>query len=450
MNITLNNIDDLNAKISVNITAEDYQEKVEKTLSDYRKKATIPGFRPGKVPMGHIKRMYGKAVLVDEINKLISESLVNYIRDENLNVLGEPLPSEESENQQIDWDKQQDFEFTFDIGKTPEFEIKLSKREKLTYYELQPEENLIEDTIKNYTYRNGHNESADEIVEADETIKGDLIQLNTENTPLEDGINREEALMSLHVMKDEDIKKTFKNKKIGDVIDFDLKKAYPNNTEIASLLDITKEEAEAINGNFRFTIKEITKFVPGEVNQELFDSIYGEGVVTSEDEFRTKIIDEIKNSFKPQSEYKFMLDTKSKLIEKTSLTLPDEFLKRWIVATNKDITTEQLEKDYELFSKDMQWQLIVDNLFRTNELKIEEDDVLNFAKESTRQQFMQYGLSYIPEEQLEKYALEIISKPEERRKIMDKVAENKVLETVKEAVKIENKEVSLEEFKKLF
>lgn len=227
MNITLNNIDDLNAKISVNITAEDYEEKVEKTLSDYRKKATIPGFRPGKVPMGHIKRMYGKAVLVDEINKLISESLVNYIKDENLNVLGEPLPSEESENQEIDWDKQKDFEFTFDIGKTPEFEVKLSKREKITYYELQPEENLIEDTIKNYTYRNGHNESADEIVEADETIKGDLVQLNAENAPLEDGINREEALMSLHVMKDEDIKNTFKNKKIGDIIDFDLKKGIP-------------------------------------------------------------------------------------------------------------------------------------------------------------------------------------------------------------------------------
>jgi len=450
MNITLNNIDDLNAKISVNITAEDYEEKVEKTLSDYRKKASIPGFRPGKVPMGHIKRMYGKAVLVDEINKLISESLVNYIKDENLNVLGEPLPSEESENQEIDWDKQKDFEFTFDIGKTPEFEVKLSKREKITYYELQPEENLIEDTIKNYTYRNGHNESADEIVEADETIKGDLVQLNAENAPLEDGINREEALMSLHVMKDEDIKNTFKNKKIGDIIDFDLKKAYPNNTEIASLLDITKDEAEEIKGNFRFTIKEITKFVPGEINQELFDTIYGEGVVTSEAEFRTKIIDEIKNSFKPQSEYKFMLDAKSKLIEKIGLTLPDEFLKRWIVATNKEITKEQLEKDYELFSKDMQWQLIVDNLFRTNELKIEENDVLNFAKESTRQQFMQYGLSYIPEEQLEKYAMEIVSKPEERRKIMDKVAENKVLETVKEAVKIENKEVSLEEFKKLF
>lgn len=450
MNITLNNIDDLNAKISVSITPEDYKENVAKTLSDYRKKATIPGFRPGKVPMGHINRMYGKAVLVDEINKIISDSLMDYMKKEDLKVLGEPLPSEESENQQIDWDKQTEFEFSFDIGKIPEFEVPLSKREKITYYELQPDEKLIEDTIKNYTYRNGHNEPAEQITEADETLKGELLQLNDDNTPNEDGTKREEALISLHVMKDEDIKNAFKGKKINDTVDFDLKKAYPNDTEIASLLDIPKEEAQLVNGNFRITIKEINKFVPSEINQELFDSIYGEGIITSEEAFRDKIIEEIKNSSKPQSDYKFLLDTKSKLIDKLDLKLPNEFLKRWIIATNKDITKDKLDKEYDLFSKDMQWQLIVDNIFKAKELKIEDDDMINYAKDSTRQQFMQYGLSYIPEEQLEKYALEILSKPEESRKIMDKVAENKVIDTVKESVKIENKAVSLEEFKKLF
>lgn len=450
MNITLNNIDDLNAKISIKLTPDDYEEKVAKVLTDYRKKATIPGFRPGKVPMGHIKRMYGTAALVDEINRIISESLMDYLKKEELNVLGEPLPSIESENQQIDWSTQKEFDFTFDIAKAPEFEVKLTKREKITYYEVKPDDKLIEDSIKNYTYKNGKNQPTDVISSKDETLRGTLIQLNADNAPLEGGINKEEALMSLHVMKDEDIKTQFDGKKVGDTINFDLKKAYPNDTEISSLLDITKEDAKALTGNFSYTITEINEFVPSEINQELFDSIYGEGVVTTKEQFEEKIVEEIKNSIKPQSEYKFMLDAKEKLVEKVGLALPDEFLKRWIKATNKDITDEQLEKEYDMFSKDMQWQLIVDNVFKANDFKIEKEEVLHFAKESTRQQFMQYGLSYIPEEQLENYANEILAKPEESRKIMDKVAENKVVDFVKESVKVENKEISFEEFKNLF
>jgi trigger factor len=450
MDITLNKKDDLNATISIKVAKDDYQEKVDTVLKDYRKKANVPGFRPGKVPMGYVKKMYGKAILVDEINKILSESLVDYIRKENLNILGEPLPSRESEQNQIDWDTQEEFEFTFDIAHAPEFEVKLSKREKINFYELKADDKLIDDTIQNYAYRNGSNKPADEIKDADETLKGDIVELDSENNPKEEGINKEDGLISLHVMKDDEIKESFKGKKVGDTISFNIRKAYPNDTEIASLFDIPKEEAAKLNSDFNITIKEINKFEPAEVNQELFDQLYGEGNVTSDEEFRAKVVEEIKNSFKPQSEYKFLLDAKDKLVDKLKLELPDEFLKRWLDATNKELTKEKIEEDYESFQKDMQWQLIVDKIYKDNEFKIEDDEIMNFAKESTRQQFMQYGLSYVPDEQLENYAKEIVSKPEERRKIIDKLVENKVLDYIKESVKIENKEVSMDEFNNFF
>lgn len=448
MEITLNKTDDLNGVINVNVTPDDYQEKVDKVLKDYRKKANIPGFRPGKVPMGYVKKMYGKAILVDEINKMLSESLVDYLKKEELNILGEPLPSQDSES--IDFDNQKEFDFKFDVAFAPEFEVKLSKREKLNYYVLKPDEKLIDDTINNYAYRNGENVPVDEITEKEETLKGDIEQLDAENNPLEDGIKKENGLMSLQVMKDEDIKKQFEGKKVGDTVDFDLKKAYPNDTEIASLLEISKEDAAKVEGNFRITINEINKFTPAEVNQELYDKIYGEGTVTSDEQFREKIVEEIKENFKYQSEYKFMLDAKEKLIKKLDLDLPDEFLKRWLDATNKELTKEQIEEEYDKFKEDMQWQLIVDKIYKDNDFKVEESEVMDYAKESTRQQFMQYGLSYIPDEQLENYAKEIASKPEERRKILDKLAENKAVEFIKESVKVEEKEVSLDEFNNFF
>ncbi|WP_462282174.1 trigger factor [Salinivirga cyanobacteriivorans] len=448
MEITLNKTDDLNGVINVNVTPDDYQEKVDKVLKDYRKKANIPGFRPGKVPMGYVKKMYGKAILVDEINKMLSESLVDYLKKEELNILGEPLPSQDSES--IDFDNQKEFDFKFDVAFAPEFEVKLSKREKLNYYVLKPDEKLIDDTINNYAYQNGENVPVDEITEKEETLKGDIVQLDADNNPLEDGIKKENGLMSLQVMKDEDIKKQFEGKKVGDTVDFDLKKAYPNDTEIASLLEISKEDAAKVEGNFRITINEINKFTPAEVNQELYDKIYGEGTVTSDEQFREKIVEEIKENFKYQSEYKFMLDAKEKLIKKLDLDLPDEFLKRWLDATNKELTKEQIEEEYDKFKEDMQWQLIVDKIYKDNDFKVEESEVIDYAKESTRQQFMQYGLSYIPDEQLENYAKEIAGKPEERRKILDKLAENKAVEFIKESVKVEEKEVSLDEFNNFF
>ena len=448
MEITLNKTDDLNAVINVKVTPDDYQEKVDNVLKDYRKKANVPGFRPGKVPMGYVKKMYGKAVLVDEINKMLSESLVDYLKKEELNILGEPLPSEDSE--QIDFDNQEEFDFKFDIAFAPDFEVKLSKREKLNYYELKPDDKLIEDTINNYAYRNGTNVPAEEVVDKDETLRGDIEQLDAESNPMEDGIKKENALMTLQVMKDDDIKKAFEGKKVGDAVDFDLKKAYPNDTEIASLLEISKEDAAKVEGIFRITINEINKFTPAEVNHELYDKIYGEGNVTSDKQFREKIVEEIKENFKYQSEYKFLIDAKEKLIKKLDIDLPDKFLKRWLDATNKELSKEQIEEEYDKFKEDMQWQLIVDKIYKENEFKVEEEEVLDFAKESTRQQFMQYGLSYIPDEQLENYAKEIAGKPEERRKILDKLAENKVLDFIKESVKIENKEVSLDEFNNFF
>lgn len=450
MDITLNNIDDLNAVINVKVQPEDYREKVDKVLKDYRKKANVPGFRPGKVPMGYIKKKYGKAVLVDEINKILSESLVNYLKEQELNILGEPLPSKESDQENIDWDNQEEFEFKFDIATAPEIEINLTKGEELPYYELEPDEKLIEETIKNYTARHGEHVDAEEVSSKEEIIYGNLEQLDDDNQVTEDGIKIEQGMISLRVMKDDDIKSKFEGKKIGDVIDFDLKKAFPNDTEIASMLDISKEDAENINSNFRLTINEIKQFVPAEVNQELFDKLYGEGNVTSEEQFHDKIVEEIKENFKQQSEHKFSLDAKEKMINKLNPELPDEFLKRWLEASQKDLTKEKIEEEYDSFKKDMQWQLIVDKIKKENDFKVEENEILELAKELTKQQFMQYGLSYIPDEQLENYAKEIIGKEEERRKIADKLMENKALDFIKNSVKIEEKAVSMDEFNNFF
>lgn len=448
MNITRENIGELNAIINVSIEKNDYEATVNDVLKDYRKKANMPGFRPGKVPAGLIKKMYYKAILVDEVNKLISNNLSKYITDEKLNILGDPLPNEEKQ-QEIDWDTVENFNFVFDIGLAPEIEVKLDKRSKYPYYAINADDETIQKQMDAYTGRFGENKPVDVVGEKD-TVRGDFVQLDAEGNELEGGIKAEKVVIAVDLMKDEAVKNEIIGKKKDDVLVFDPVKVFESKHEVGHMLNISHEEAEKIEGNFKFTIIEILRFEKAELNEDLFKKVLGDDTeVKTEEEFKANIKAEIEDSLKYSSDYKFALDARDSLIEKTKMDLPDDFLKRWLLATNKELSQEQIDNDYDNFILDLKWQLIKDKLIRENELEIKEEDMKATAKEMAQMQFRQYGMNNVPDEYLENYANQILSTDEEKRKIFHKVQEDKIIETIKSKVNVDIKEVSQEEFNKL-
>ncbi len=448
MNITRENIDELNAVLKVKIEKQDYVGEVDKVLKDYRKKATLKGFRPGMAPMGMIKKMYGKSVLLDEVNKLVSKGLTDHLVEEKLNILGEPLPSLNSQSD-LDFDKQEDFEFAFDIAFASEFELKLSKRDKVPYYAIKVDNEMIQQTIDGHTSRGGKTEEV-EIVEEKDLVKGKFEQLDTDGNVVEGGVVTEDSLFAVDRIEEEAIQNLVYGAKKDDIVDFEIDKAFTNNADVASMLRIEKEQAQELKGNFRFTVQSISRHTAAEVNQELFDQIYGEGTVSSEEEYKAKITEEIQGSFVQQSDFRLLIDAKDKLVKKAKIALPDEFMKRWLVAVNKDLTEEAVEKDYEGMQSDLAWQLIKNKIAEEQEIKLEEDELLAFAKQSVLMQFQQYGLASVPDEQLETYAKQMLGNEDERRKMVDKVFDDKITGYLKETIKLDDKEVTAAEFNELF
>jgi trigger factor len=448
MNITKENIDELNAVLKVQVEKADYDEKVEKVLRDYRKKANIKGFRPGMVPYGLIRKMYGKAVQIDEINKTVTEGIQKYLVDEKVEILGDPLPKAD-ENEKIDFDTQESFIFSFELGLAPEFDIKLSKKNKVTSYEIEADEKMKNDYLENYTRRYGKFETAD-LSEEKDMLKGKIEALDENGDTKPDGLFADDTTLSIDVIKDKKVKKQFTGKAVNDIVDFDLRKALPNDYEIAGLLKRQKDQVTGIEGSFRFTINEISRFRPAEVNQELFDRIYGEGTVNSEEEFRQKIDNEIAANLRQESDYKLSLDVKNLALEKTELNLPEDFLKKWLLKVNEKNSEEQIEKEFESFRKDLKWQLIKNKIARQNEIKITEEELLKEAENITRYQFSQYGLFYAADEQITNYAKETLKREEDAKRIADKILEEKVISLLKDMIKLENKQVNIEEFNKLF
>jgi trigger factor len=385
---------------------------------------------------------------VDEINKIVTESIRKYLADEKIEILGDPLPRTD-DHEKIDFENQESFTFSFDLGLSPDFEIKLSKKNKVTYHEIAADDKMKNDYLDNYTRRYGRFEKAESSEEKD-LLKGKIEAIDNEGNPIPGGISADDTTLSVEVIKDKKIKKQFIGKSEKDSVDFSLRKAFPNDNEIAGLLKIQKEESAGIDGTFRFTINEISRFHPAVLNQELFDRIYGEGVVNSEEEFRKKLEDEINHNLKNESDYKLNIDLKKLAIEKTEFQLPEEFLKRWLVKVNDKTTAEQVEKEFDSFRQDLKWQLIRNRIARNNGIKITEEELQIEAENITRFQFRQYGLFYATDEQVSNYAKETLKREEDAKRIADKILEEKVMGLVKEMVKIENKSVSLEEFNKLF
>lgn len=448
MNITKENINELTATITVKIDKNDYEATVNDVLKDYRKKANMPGFRPGKVPAGLVKKMYGKAILADEVNKMLSNKLSQYIVDEKLNILGEPLPNEEKQPK-IDWDTTEDFEFVFDIAVAPEIEVKLDKRKKFVYYNIEVDDDMVNKQIESYTSRFGQNEVAEVAGEKD-TLRGDFVQLDAEGNELEDGIKAEKVVIAIDLMKDEAVKNEAIGKKAGDVLVFDPVAVYESKHEVGHMLNLSHEEAENIEGNFKFTIEEVLSFKEAEINEDLFKKAFGEETeVKTEEEFRAKLKSELEENFKYSSDYKFALDSRDALVEKTAIELPEEFLKRWLKLTNEELTDEQIDADFDNFMQDLRWQLIKDRLIKDNELKIEEGEVKELAKRVAAMQFSQYGMHNVPDEHLENYAGHILQNEEERKRIANKAIEDKILEVIKSKVTLDEKPISYDEFNKL-
>jgi trigger factor len=449
MNINKTQIDELNAVLSVKLEKTDYDEKVLKVLNDYKKKAKIDGFRPGKVPFGLISKMYRKPVLVEEINKIVSESITKFLVEEKLNILGEPIPHE-GEEKVIDWDNDTEFEFKFDLGIAPEMDVQLTAKDKIPFYKITVDEDLIGKYIDSYTQRFGEYDSVENVLDKD-ILKAKINQVDTDGNFIDGGISVEEATLTTDLIKDEDIKKQILNVRKGESLVIDLKKAYPNDAEIAGILRIDKEKAAAIEGNFKVEITDISRFRKAEINQELFDKVFGEGNIKSEKEFRDRIVEEASKGLKLDSEYRFNIDAKENLIKKFKGDLPNAFLKRWLLLINEGkFTAEQIDHDFVHFAEDLKWQLIKDKIFNDNKLTISDEDLKGGAIEFARMQFAQYGMPNIPDEHLLEFSNRMLEREEEKNKIRSKVTEDKIFEFVKTLVKIEEKEITTENFNKLF
>ena len=448
MKVTFENPDKVNGLMTITVEEADFKENVEKTLKNYRKKANIPGFRPGQVPMNIIRRQMGTSVKVDEINKLVGQEIYKYVQENNIKMLGDPLPSEKQ--QAVDVEKDAPYSFVFDIAVAPEFEIKLNGHDKVDYYTIKVDDKLIDQQIEMYASRGGHYDKV-ESYEDNDMLKGDLRELDADGNTKEDGITVEGAIMLPNYIKVDGQKKLFEGCKLGDIITFNPKKAYPESTgEISSLLKISREEAENITSDFSYQITEISRYVKADVNQELFDQVFGEGAVKSETEFRDRIAENLKAQFVVDSDFRFIQDLRAHCEKKVGpLTYPDALLKRIMLLNNKDKGEEFVEKNYEMSVKELTWHLIKEQLVRDNNIKVEDADIKDAAKEAARAQFAQYGMNNVPDEYLENYANDMLKKKEYVDNLVDRSIDRKLTEVMKGVVKLNPKEVTLEEFNKM-
>ena len=450
MNVSLQNIDKVSALLTIKLEKADYQEKVDKSLKSMRQKVQMPGFRKGMVPASLVKKMYGKSVMAEEVNKVLQESVYNYIKDNKVNILGEPLPNEEKQ-QNVDFDTMDEFEFVFDIALAPEFNVEVGAADKVDYYTIEVSDEMVENQVKMYTQRTGNYEKVDAYQEND-MLKGLLAQLDEDGNTKEGGIQVEGAVLMPSYMKNDEQKAVFANAKVNDVLVFNPNTAYDGHAaELGSLLKIDKEIAKDVKSNFSYQVEEITRFVPGELNQEVFDQAFGKDVVKTEEEFRAKIKEELASRFVADSDYKFLIDVRKLLMEKVGkLEFPDALLKRIMLLNNQEKGEEFVAENYDKSVEELTWHLIKEKLVEANAVKVEQDDILKMAKETTKTQFAQYGMLSVPEDVLDNYAQEMLKKKESVNNLVNRVIETKLAAALKAQVTLENKTVSIEEFNKMF
>lgn len=440
MEFTLKNQSAASAILSVNIQEADYSALVEKQLKNFRQKANIPGFRPGMVPMGLIKKQYGTAVKAEEINKLLQTKIFEYIRENKIDMLGEPLPIE-SQQAGINMAEDKEFTFEFEIALAPKFDAVLDKNDKLAYYRIQPTDEMIEGQVNAFAQRCGEYKQV-EAYENGDMLKGTLAE------SVEDGVVVREAVMMPSYMKNDEQKALFAGSKLNDVVTFNPSVAFDNNeAELASLLKVEKADVAAHNGEFTFTITEITRFVASELNQTVFDAAFGKDVVTNEADFRAKIAEQFESRFEVESDYKLLMDVRTYLMEKVGKLEYDESILRRIMDGSKQGETVS-EEDFQKSLTELTWHLIKEQLARKFEVKVEDNDVLDVAKAATRDQFAQYGMANVPDDLLENYAKEMLKQEKTREALINRAVDVKLIQAIKGVVTLEEEKVSVEDFNK--
>ena len=449
MNVSHQNTDNLNAVISIEISKADYQDKVDKSLRAYGQKANIPGFRKGKVPFSILTKMFGKSVRVEEINRLVSEALYNYIRDNKLNILGEPMTAEDMT---VDLDAQDDFTFRFDVALAPELNVKVDKSIKVPYYTITVDDDMVKRQDESFRARFGKQVSVDESTDEKDLIKGSMVELSSDDTPLEGGIAVESTIVSPNYFKSDDEKAKFAGVKKGDKVVFNPSKSCNASVaELASMLNIDKEKAANVTSDFEMTVTDITHLQPAELDQEFFDSVFGKDTVKTEEEYLAKIREMIAHQLVPESDYRFSLDSRA-AIEKAvgDFELPDAFLKRWLLATDKERKAETIDDDYSRMVPDLKWQLIKEQIVKQFDIHVDDNDLKAMAKRVAASQFAQYGMTGVPDDVLERYGNEMLSNKDTRSRLINQATEMKIQTAIKESVTLNHKEVSMEKFQKLF
>jgi len=442
MKITQEKKDDLNALLKINLSSKDYQQKVNDVIKNYCKTANVPGFRKGKVPAGQIKKMYGKSILVEEVNKLLQDSIYKYITENKIEVLGNPLPLENN----IDWENSVDFEFKFEMGLAPDFKVDLDKKVKFNFYKIKADKKMIDHYCNDVAKRYGSMIHPD-ISEENDLILGDFVQLDNKKNILEGGISHT-ASVALDVIMDKKSKKSLIGVSKDSEVIIRINKNFSK--DVSHMLNINKEQADLLDSNFKFTVKNISRMNPSDLNQDLFDKVFGKGSVNNKKEFRSKIQDEIEKSFIVESDRKLKNDVVLHLINKLNLKLPDKFLKKWLLQTNdKNLTLEQIEAEYTQYSKSLRWQLIENKIIKENNLEVTNEDVLNHTKDLIKQNFAQYGQKEPEENKLTEIAGKVLENEDERKKVYNQLYDFKTLSLYKRKFKLNDKSVTYDEFVKL-
>ncbi len=448
MKVSFENPDKINGRLTITVEENDYKDEVDKTLKDYRKKANVPGFRPGQVPMGMIKRQFGASVKMDAINKIVGEQINKYITDNKINMLGQPLASEAQQPQ--DLEKEGPYTFIFDIAVAPEFDIELTNKDKVDYYDITVDDALIDRQVEMFASRLGKNVDVEEYADGD-VVKGDLRELDDKGNTKENGLTVEGAMVMPEYIKAAAQKKLFKGAKVGDIITFNPRKAYKeSDAELASLLKIEKDKVADYESDFSYQVTSIQRFKNHAVDQELFDQTFGKDQVKDEKEFREKIAEGLKKQLEKESDYKFLMDVRKYAEDKVGqLTYPDALLKHVMKENNKDKDQEFIDKNYEASIKELTWSLIRNKLSEKAQIKVNDEDVRNAARETARIQFAQYGMNNVPDEYVNNYADELLKKQDTVQQFVDRAIDLKLIEATKKDVKLNKKSISLDDFNKM-
>ena len=446
MKITQSKAKDLMATITVELVAADYTEKVDKVLKDYRKTADVPGFRKGKTPMAIINKKYRTSVIVEEVNKLLQDELYKHISAEKVRVLGSPMPIDETP---IDWENTEDFTFQYEVGLAPDFDVKITAKDKLNYYKIKADAKLVDGYCTDIAKRYG------KMSNPEVSVEGDLIfcaisQLDVDGNVMSNGISNE-ATVAMEYIADAKIKKQFVGVKKDDVLKVNVMKAFTNHSDLGSMLNVSHDALHNLSSEeFQFTVKNINQLAPAELTTELFDKVYGEGTVKDVKEFKAKVQEEAEGQFVGESDRMLKNDIVTYFIEKLKLQMPDDFLKRWLVQTSEQpITMEMLATEYDMYAKSLQWQLIENKILENYEVKVTQEDVLNQTKKLIGSQMKQYGQPEGDDAQLTDIATNILKNEEERKKIYDQIFDERTLVVYKENFKLTEKNVTYDEFVKL-